>query len=75
MGKGSLCWADDMLYLYREVKGEAGLATCSPKGMEMKGTVTVEGEQQSWAYPVVFGGRLYLRYDNTLYCFDVKDGK
>ncbi|MDP6522592.1 MAG: PQQ-like beta-propeller repeat protein [Kiritimatiellia bacterium] len=72
VGKGSLCWADEMLYLYREVKGEAALATCSPKGMEMKGTVTVQGEQQSWAHPVVHGGRLYLRYDNTLYCLDVK---
>jgi len=25
-----------------------------------------------WAHPVVVGGRLYLRYDNNLYCFDVK---
>jgi len=33
---------------------------------------TVAGEGESWAHPAVFGGRLYLRYDNTLYCFDVK---
>ena len=72
MGKGSLCWADDMLYLYNEKDGTAGLATCTPTGLEMKGTFRVEGESQSWAHPVVAGGRLYLRYDDNLYCFDVK---
>jgi outer membrane protein assembly factor BamB len=57
VGKGSLCWADDMLYLFSE-KGQAALATCSPG--------------PSWARPVVIGGRLYLRYDTNLYAFDVK---
>lgn len=70
VGKGSLCWADGMLYLYNE-DGQAGLATCAPDGLEMKGTVKVTGEGPSWAHPVVVGGRLYLRYDDTLYCFDV----
>jgi len=72
VGKGSLCWADDMLYLYAERDGKAGLATCSPDGLEMKGTFSVAGENQSWAHPVVVGGRLYLRYDDNLYCFDVR---
>ena len=72
VGKGSVCWADGMLYMYAQKDGLAGLATCSPKGLEMKGTVNVPGMDQSWAHPVVYGGRLYLRYDNNLYCFDVK---
>ncbi len=71
-GKGSLCWADDMLYLFGERGGKAALATCSPEGMEITGTVTVEGSGPSWAHPVVTGGRLYLRYADNLYCFDVK---
>ena len=70
--KGSICWADGMLYLYAEKKGKASLATCSPKGLEIKGTVTVPGMSQSWAHPVVAGGRLYLRYNDNLFCFDVK---
>jgi outer membrane protein assembly factor BamB len=72
VGKGSLCWADGMLYLFSEVDGQAALATCSPKGLDIKGTVQVEGTGDSWAHPVVTGGRLYLRYDTNLYCFDVK---
>ena len=72
VGKGSLCWADGMLYLFSEKEGQAALSTCSPIGLEIKGKVKVDGEGPSWAYPVVAGGRLYLRYDANLYCFDVK---
>ena len=28
--------------------------------------------QDAFAHPVVFDGRLYLRYHDTLYCYDVK---
>jgi len=75
VGKGSLCFADGMLYLFAERGGRAALATCSPDGMEIKGRVTVEGTGTSWAHPVVIGGRLYLRYADNLYCFDVKAKK
>jgi outer membrane protein assembly factor BamB len=74
VGKGSLCWADGMLYLFSENEGQAALATCSPRGLEIKGRVQVQGSGPSWAHPVVIGGRLYLRYDTNLYCFDVKAG-
>ena len=72
VGKGSLCFADGMLYLFSEGDGQAGLATCSPEGLQLKGKVKVKGNGPSWAHPVVVGGRLYLRYDTNLYCFDVK---
>lgn len=72
VGKGSLCWADGMLYLFSEERGQAALATCSPEGMEIKGRVQVAGDGPSWAHPVVIGGKLYLRYAQNLYCFDVK---
>ena len=72
MGKGSLCFADDMLYLFSENGGQAALANCSPEGLELSGKVKVDGSGPSWAHPVVVGGRLYLRYDTHLYCFDVK---
>ena len=72
VGKGSLCFADGMLYLFSESGGQAGLAACSPEGLQLKGKVKVKGNGPSWAHPVVVGGRLYLRYDTNLYCFDVK---
>ena len=73
VGKGSVCYADEMLYLFGENGGKAGLATCSPDGMELKGTFSVDGEGPSWAHPVVIGGRLYLRYHSNLYCYDVRE--
>jgi outer membrane protein assembly factor BamB len=72
VGKGSLCFADGMLYLFGENGGQAALATCSPAGLQLAGKVKVKGSGPSWAHPVVVGGRLYLRYDTTLYCFDVR---
>jgi len=72
VGKGSVCFADNMLYLFGESGGRVGLATCSPQGLEMRGEFRVEGEGPSWAHPVVIGGRLYVRYADNLYCFDVK---
>ena len=70
--KGSLCFADGMLYLFGERRGAVGLATCSPDGMEMKGRFSVQGRGYSWAHPVVIGGRLYIRYGTNLYCYNVK---
>jgi len=72
VGKGSLCYADGMLYLFGEDGGKAGLAVASPEAFQMKGEFRVDGEGPSWAHPTVIGGRLYLRYDKNLYCFDVK---
>jgi outer membrane protein assembly factor BamB len=71
VGKGSVCYADGMLYLFSEKNGRAGLAKATPDGFEMTGSFSVEGKGPSWAHPVVIGGRLYLRYDTHLYCFDV----
>ena len=33
------------------------------------------GKPQSWTYPVVANGRLYIRDFAALWCYDVKAGK
>lgn len=71
VGKGSLCYADGLLFFFSENNGRAALAPATPEGLTLKGEVSVAGNGPSWAHPVVTGGRLYLRYDNTLYCFNV----
>ena len=57
---------------FSESGGQVGLATCSPEGLELRGTFSVDGQDKSWAHPVVIGGRLYLRCEDNLYCFDVR---
>ena len=71
VGKGSIAFADGMLYLFGERGGRAGLAPASPDGLTLAGEMSVAGEGQSWAHPAVANGHLYLRYDTNLYCFDI----
>jgi outer membrane protein assembly factor BamB len=72
VGKGSVCFADGMLYLFGEAGGQAGLAAASPEAFKMSGEFKVAGAGPSWAHPVVADGKLFLRYDTNLYCFNVK---
>jgi outer membrane protein assembly factor BamB len=72
VGKGSLCYADGMLYLFSERGGKAALVEATPEGFRMSGSFSVSGKGPSWAHPVVTGGRLYLRYGSNLYCYNVR---
>ncbi len=71
VGKGSIAFADGMLYLFGENGGQAGLAAANPEAFKMAGNFQVAGAGTSWAHPVIANGKLYLRYDTNLYCFDV----
>ena len=75
VGKGSLCYADGMLYLFAESGGKVGLAPATPTGFKLTGQFSVAGTGPSWPHPVVVRGRLGLRYADNLYCFDVKAQK
>jgi len=72
IGAGQVCWADGMLYVLADSGGVATLVEPSASGGKAAGRFQVAGEGASWAHPVVIGGRLYLRYDTNLYCYDVK---
>ena len=72
VGKGSICYADGMLYTFSERGGRIGLVPAVPTGFSMVGSFSVEGSGPSWAHPVVAGGRLYLRYADNLYAYDVR---
>jgi len=70
--KGSIAFADGMLYLYGIDKGQVALAEATTKGLKLVGNFNVAGRGPSRAHPVIADGRLYIRYDDNLYCFDVK---
>ena len=72
VGKGSLTYADGMLYLLGE-GNTVGLAEASPKGYVEKGRFEIDDQgKPSWAHPVVVGGKLYIRNQGLLNCYDVK---
>jgi len=70
--KGSIAYADGMLYLHGITKGRVALAKATTKGLKLVGEFHVDGRGTSRAHPVITGGRMYIRYDDNLYCFDVK---
>ena len=73
VGKGSLTYADGHLYCFSE-KGVVGLVEANPSSYKEKGRFTIPQESlPTWSHPVVAGGRLYLRDQDTLYAFDIRE--
>jgi outer membrane protein assembly factor BamB len=79
LGKGSLTCVDGMLYLMSEDTGEVVLIEASPGGWKEHGRFTLEPKTKLrkpagkiWTHPVVANGRLYLRDQELVFCFDVK---
>ena len=73
VGKGSLIYADDNLYCFSE-NGVVGLVEATPTAYREKGRFQIkQGSLPTWTHPVVAGGRLYLRDQDTIYAFDVKE--
>ncbi len=72
VGKGSLVYADGNLYCLSE-NGVIGLVEATPTGYKEKGRFRIQqGNLPTWAHPVVAGGRLYLRDQDTIYAYDVR---
>jgi outer membrane protein assembly factor BamB len=71
-GKGSLTYADGMLYLLDE-RGNMKLVKAAPEKFEVLGDFNVPkgGEGMYWAHPVVCGGTLYIRHTDKLYAYDI----
>ncbi|MBL8820528.1 MAG: PQQ-like beta-propeller repeat protein [Planctomyces sp.] len=72
-GKGSaaIVFVDDHL-IFRYQNGVVALIQASPDSYQLKGSFTPEyQERESWAHPVVANGRLYLREQDKLMCYDV----
>jgi outer membrane protein assembly factor BamB len=76
---GSMTVADGHIYCYAEDDGTAVLIEASPTGWTESGRFRIP--QQStrrkpsgkiWTPPVISGGRLFLRDQELLFCFDVK---
>lgn len=71
-GAGQVTWADNMLYSLADSGGKLTLFDPAAEGNHVKGSIQVAGTGNSWSHPVVINGRLYVRYDTNLYCYDVK---
>jgi outer membrane protein assembly factor BamB len=75
LGKGSVVYADQRLYLRQEDKqGTLALIEATPAGYKEHGRFDQpeRSSKNSWPHPVVAAGRLYVRDQDVLLCYDVK---
>ncbi len=78
-GKGAVGAADGMLYCLEEQSGNVVLVEASPKGWKESGRFKLDPQTtirsargKIWTHPVISHGKLYLRDQDLIYCFDVK---
>jgi len=73
LAKGPLLYADKRLYCLSE-EGEVALLNPTATEFKVEGRFSLVPERKSdaWTHPVISTGRLYLRYHETLFCFDVQ---
>ncbi|MCA9266866.1 MAG: PQQ-like beta-propeller repeat protein [Planctomycetales bacterium] len=71
-GSAAVVYADGNI-IFRYQDGVVALVEATPSGYKLKGKFKPEYQEgKSWAHPVVVDGKLYLREQNKLMCYDVK---
>jgi outer membrane protein assembly factor BamB len=79
IGRGSVAAADGRLYCCAEKGGTVALVEPSPEGWKEAGRFKLPRESRQrkpsgrlWTHPVVANGRLFVRDQELLFCFDIK---
>ena len=67
-----MVYADNRLYVLSE-EGEMALLETTESAFEFRGRFRLIPERKTdvWTHPVILNGRLYLRYHDTLSCYDI----
>ncbi len=69
---GAAIYAGERLYVLDQ-RGNVGLVDPRPDGLHVAGRFRLIEDRvnDAWAHPVLLNGRLYLRYHDSLWCYDV----
>jgi outer membrane protein assembly factor BamB len=71
-GSAAVVYADGFFYMRYE-NGVMAQMKATPDGYQLEGQFQIpESERPSWPHPVILGGKLYLREQDMLYCYDLK---
>lgn len=78
LGKGAIAYADNRFYCLSEREGNIVLIEANPVGWKARGefTITPQTKRRStrgkiWTHPVISNGKLYLRDQELLHCYDI----
>src|SRR5271157_146216 len=77
-GEGAILGAEDRLYIHGE-NGDVMLVEATREAYRQKGRFMPPGrpkgtrgaQEKAWTYPVIAGGRLYIRELGSLWCYDI----
>jgi len=79
LDKGSISYADGSFYCLGERSGMCVKVAASPDGWNEEGRLTLPKQDKRraaaggiWPHPVIARGKLFLRDQNYIFCYDVK---
>jgi outer membrane protein assembly factor BamB len=79
IGIGPIVYADGRLYVVSEITGEVGVIEASPKAFKQLAKFAPPEHSKLrklrgkfWTSPVIADGKLYLRDQELLFCYDLK---
>ncbi len=74
----SIAIADGMIYCLNDQSGTISLVEASPDGFKQSGQFALEPQSSQrnpkgkvWTYPLVIGGKLFLRDQEIVVCYDI----
>ncbi|MGL4944309.1 MAG: SMP-30/gluconolactonase/LRE family protein [Thermoguttaceae bacterium] len=73
IGLGTVIAADGMLYAMDETEGKVALIEATPTAYHECGRFTLPegGQGKYWAHLVIASGKLLVRHDHFLYCYEI----
>ena len=77
-----ITFADGHFYCYGQMTGTVACVAATPTGFSEAGRFTIPKQTTHrkpaggiWTHPVIADGKIYLRDQELLYCFDLRDGR
>lgn len=72
-GSAAIAYADGHVY-FRYQDGKLALIEASPRGYKLKSAFKLASQSRlpSWPHPVIANGKLFIRDQDKLFCFNIK---
>lgn len=71
--KGSIIYADGLLYIFEEKKGHVGLVEPSPEGFKVISSFLPDGGSGPWwAHMSIYDKKLFIRHGTVLFVYDIE---
>ncbi len=72
--KGSVIYADGLLYIYEEKQGNVALVEPTPEEFRVISTFRIDGGSgPHWAHMSIYDKKLFIRHGEVLFVYDIAD--